>query len=295
MITSFRKVNGLGNDFVVFDARRAALSWTPRQAQLLADRHIGIGGDQVLTLRPSERADVYMQIQNIDGSEVNACGNAARCVARLLWEEEAYQSRAQVRIETAAGVLSAELAAGGVSLDLGEPRFEWQHVPLSRPVDTLHVDLTWGPAGAPVVHDAVALNMGNPHAVFFVDDVSRLPIEEIGPSLEHHAWFPQRANIGFAQVLSRSGIRLRVWERHAGLTRACGTGACAALVAASRRGLTGRSATLYLDGGALEIDWRDNNHVITTGATMVGFDGTLAPDLIARLRRAADDDFTGGA
>jgi diaminopimelate epimerase len=237
----------------------------------LADRRVGIGCDQFITLEPpppGSNASAFMRIRNPDGQEAGACGNATRCVADLLFRETG--NRIQV-IRTVAGNLPAEvLADGRVAVDMGAPRLDWQDIPLSRPMDTLHLDLSAGP-----LSDPAAASMGNPHATFFVADAEALPAEALGPGLEHDPLFPERANIGFAQVLAPDRLRLRVWERGAGLTRACGSGACAAVVNAHRRGLTGRQAQVIADGGVLEIEWRTDGHVLMTGPAVTAFRGTV--------------------
>jgi diaminopimelate epimerase len=267
----FRKMHGCGNDFVVFDERVAALGFTPARAAALADRRTGIGCDQFITIEPppaSSNADAFMRIRNPDGSEAGACGNATRCVAQLLAAET---GRAHQVIRTISGDLPADvLPDGRVQVDMGPARLEWSDIPLARPTDTLHLDLALGP-----VADPAGASMGNPHATFFVADLAALPIDQLGPILEHDPLFPERANIGFAQVLAPDRIRLRVWERGAGLTLACGSGACAALVNASRRALTGRSATVLVDGGELRIAWRADGHVLMTGPVATAFTGEV--------------------
>ncbi len=264
-------MHGCGNDFVVFDERAAPLGLTARRAAAIADRREGVGCDQFIVIEraPADSgADAFMRIRNPDGGEAGACGNATRCVVRLLHEQT---GRDAITIATLAGVLPATVQAdGGISVDMGTPRLGWRDVPLARPMDTLHLDLEAGP-----LRDPAALSMGNPHATFFVPDAEAVPIAELGPGLEHAAIFPARANIGVAQVRAPDRIRLRVWERGAGLTRACGSGACAALVNAARRGLAGRQATVLVDGGALEITWRDDDHVLMSGPTAVAFTGEL--------------------
>lgn len=267
----FTKMHGLGNDFVIIDARRSAVSLTPQGVRAIAARHTGIGCDQLIVMEPTDNddADLFMRIHNADGSEVDACGNATRCVAALMMMQD---GRDSARIETGGGVLLAEGRSDGmVAVDMGEPGLDWREIPLSQPEDTLRLELASGP-----VRDPAAVSMGNPHCVFFVDDVESTPVETLGPELETHSLFPERANIGFAQILDPETLRLRVWERGVGLTLACGTGACAAVVAASRRGLTGRKVETRLDGGTLAIDWRPNDHVLMTGPALISFTGTLA-------------------
>ncbi|MFZ3234828.1 MAG: diaminopimelate epimerase [Stellaceae bacterium] len=273
---TFLKMHGLGNDFVVLDARRAAIAVGAEGARALADRHTGIGCDQLIVLEPPRRpgAQVAMRIRNPDGSEAEACGNATRCVALLLHQET---GEPRARIETAAGLLDAEIMPKGeVAVDMGPARARWQEIPLSRAADTDHLDLALGPLSAPV-----CTNVGNPHATFFVDDAGAVDLAALGPILEHDPLFPQRANIGVAKVRDQSHMRLRVWERGAGITRACGSAACAALVAAHRRGLAGRRAAVELDGGTLDIRWRDDGHVIMTGPAALSFEGTFDTALLA--------------
>jgi diaminopimelate epimerase len=272
----FTKMHGLGNDFVVIDARARPLAIGPAQARAVADRHTGVGCDQIIVIEPptGDSADVFMRIRNTDGGEVGACGNATRCIAALLMTE---QARDSIRIETTAGILEAEaLNDGTVAVDMGRPRFEWRDIPLAEPQDTLHLDLAAGP-----LKDPVAVSVGNPHAVFFVAEAEAVDLATLGPRLEHDRLFPERANIGVAQVIDRATIRLRVWERGAGITLACGTGACAAAVAAMRRGLVERTVTMRLDGGTLAIEWRGDDHVLMTGAVAVSFSGAFDAGLIA--------------
>jgi diaminopimelate epimerase len=268
----FWKMQGLGNDFVILDRRSGKLSLSPLQIRRIADRRHGVGCDQLLCLEPSERADVFMRVYNADGSEVGACGNGTRAVARLIMEEQCGNRAA---IETAAGVLNVTAGIMGYSVDMGRPRFGWDEIPLARPMDTLALDLERGSLASPV-----ALNIGNPHAVFFVDDAEAVPLAELGPLLESDPLFPERANIGVAEVQGRRTIRLRVWERGAGLTQACGSGACAALVAAVRRDLTERAAEVILDGGTLRIAWNDAERVLMTGPASHSFKGRLDPELL---------------
>jgi diaminopimelate epimerase len=272
----FLKMHGLGNDFVILDGRRAAIAVDAAAARALADRRTGIGCDQVILLElPSQpAAQVLMRIRNPDGGEVEACGNATRCVADLLWRET---GDPRARIETIAGLLEAEaLPDGRVAVDMGPVRSGWREIPLSRPMDTECVELTLGPLSAPV-----CTNIGNPHATFFVDDVAAVDLASFGPELERNQLFPHRANIGVATVRDRRNIRLRVWERGAGITRACGSGACAAVVAAHRRGLAAREAAVELDGGVLDIAWRGDGRVVMTGPVALSFEGVFDPNLLA--------------
>ncbi len=281
MAYRFIKMHGLGNDFVVLDARGAAIALTAAEVRAIADRRTGVGCDQLITVEPSARADAFMRIHNADGGEVAACGNATRCVARWLMDEA---GRDRVVIETNAGLLATEAVDGGlVRVDMGPARTDWREIPLAREMDTLHLDLVDpaaddGPAAA--LADPVAVNVGNPHMVFFVADPDAVDLDGAGPVLEHHPLFPERANVNVAGLGPDGEIRLRVWERGVGITRACGTGACATLVAASRRGLIGRTATVRLDGGPLRVDWAAGGHVLITGPVATSFSGVLEPGLL---------------
>ena len=275
----FRKMNGLGNDFVVLDARARALPLGADALRAIADRKEGIGCDQIIALEPSRRADVFMRIWNADGGEVGACGNAARCVAAIVAAERGEKS---VSIETESGVLAALAGADGtVTVDMGAPRFAWNEIPLSEPFhDTRRIELQIGPIDAPVLHTPSVVNVGNPHALFFVDDVAAHDLAKFGPMLEHHPLFPERANISLVQVLSQDHLRVRTWERGAGLTRACGTAACAAAVAAARLKLAGRKVSVSLPGGDLLIEWREGDgHILMTGPYALDFEGTLPAEL----------------
>lgn len=263
MLTSFHKMHGLGNDFVILDERAGHLPLTPIRIAALAHRRRGIGCDQLVTLRPAcaEGADVFVRFFNPDGSEAGACGNASRCVADLIWRETG--NRTPV-LQTRAGRLPASIAEDGlVTVDMGQPSTDWQQVPLAEAMETLSLPLAGHPA---------ALSMGNPHATFFVDDFSML---SQGSALEHDPLFPDRANIGFAVIQGPSRMRLKVHERGAGVTEACGSGACAAVVNAVRRGLVERVCEVELDGGLLRIEWAANNHVLMTGSATTAFEGTV--------------------
>ncbi len=271
MRTPFLKMHGCGNDFVVFDERAGTLGLTARRAAAIADRHTGVGCDQFIVLEPpppGSTADVFMRIRNPDGGEAGACGNATRCVVHLLATET---GRRDLTVQTISGLLPAHVGDDGrITVDMGPARLAWQDIPLAHPADTLHLDLAAGP-----VADPAAASMGNPHATFFVPDVETLEIATLGPQLERAAIFPDRANIGFATILAPDRIRLRVWERGAGLTLACGSGACATIVNAARRGLTGRHATIIADGGQLDMEWRADGHVLMTGPVATAFHGMI--------------------
>ena len=271
----FVKMHGLGNDFVILDAREHALTLDTAAARAIADRHRGVGCDQILIIEPPKAAGAaFMRIRNADGGEAEACGNGARCVAALLMDENKTD---RVVLETLGGPIVAERAGDHrIAVDMGEPHLLWREIPLAKDCDTLHVPLSLGP-----LSDPVCTSMGNPHATFFVPNVGAVDIAALGPKLEHDPIFPARANIGVAQIVSPQRIRVRVWERGDGLTLACGSGACATLVAAARRGLAERRAEIVADGGALEIEWRPDNHVIMTGAVATSFRGSIDPSLLA--------------
>ncbi len=272
----FRKMNGLGNDFVVIDLRGVRTRMTEDAARMIADRKTGVGCDQVITIE--DRGGPFMGVWNADGSEVGACGNAARCVGAILMEES---GEAGVAFETMSGEISAErVGAGRISVDMGTPKFHWKQIPLAEETqDTRFVDIKLGPIDKPVLWGPSAVNMGNPHCVFFVENAEAQALDKFGPMIENHPMFLERANVSVAEVRGRHFIRLRVWERGVGITKACGTAACAALVAASRRRLTERKATVELDGGILAIEWRDDDHVIMTGPYELEFEGVLPEGL----------------
>ncbi len=247
----------------------------------IGDRKNGVGCDQVIVMEPSQKADVFMRIFNADGSEVGACGNATRCIALIAAEE---LGRSEVSVETSAGLLKANVdGAERITIDMGKPRFAWEEIPLAEPFeDTTGIELQIGPIDAPVLHTPSVVNVGNPHAIFWVDDVNAHDLGRFGPLLENHPIFPERANISLAQVTSRNGLRLRTWERGAGLTKACGTAACAAAVAAARKGLTDRQVTVELPGGVLFIDWTNDDRILMCGPAELEFEGVLAPDTLVR-------------
>ena len=272
----FRKMNGLGNDFVVLDARTRPLVLGDDAVRAIADRKEGIGCDQLIALEPSARADVFMRIWNADGGEVGACGNAARCVASLVAAE---LGEPRVSIETESGMLDAAVNRdGSVTIDMGAPRFAWNEIPLSKPFDdTRRIELE---VDDPGLKSPSAVNVGNPHCLFFVVDVAAHDLARLGPVFERHKLFPERANISLVQVLGSDAIKVRTWERGAGLTRACGTAACAAAVASARRGLTGRKVKVSLLGGDLLIEWRKaDGHILMTGPYALDYEGTLPAEL----------------
>jgi diaminopimelate epimerase len=274
MSRPFLKMNGLGNDFVVVEAAHAAFDPSADQIRAWADRTGGVGFDQLIAISKDGPGDPLVRFWNADGEEVGACGNGSRCVGWLLMKASGLET---AKFRTAERALSATSAGENlISVDMGEPRLRWDEIPLSEEMDTRGVELQVGPIDNPRLHTPGCVSMGNPHVVFFVQNIDDVDVERDGSLIEHHPLFPEAVNVGFAQVKARDRIRLRVWERGAGLTLACGTGACAALVACARRGLTDRKATLELDGGELTVEWRESdNRVIMTGPVALEFSGTL--------------------
>ena len=265
----FMKMHGLGNDFVVIDSRGRGAVTTAALARALGDRNRGVGFDQLAEIRDADGADIALDFWNTDGTRAGACGNATRCVADHVMRGA---GRDTVSILTARGLLRAVRRADGlISVNMGQPQLDWADVPLAAATDTLHVPLP----GAPV-----AVGMGNPHCVFFVPDADAIDVSGQGPLLEHDPLFPEGTNVEFASLVGPDHLRMRVWERGTGITLACGSGACATAVAAHRRGLTGRTVMLDLDGGRLDIDWRDDG-VWMTGPTAHVFDGILTADFLA--------------
>jgi diaminopimelate epimerase len=275
----FRKMNGLGNDFVVFDARSAPVAMTEARARAIADRRSGIGCDQLIVLEPSKRADVTMRIWNNEGGEVESCGNASRCIADLIFREK---KTTRATIDTKGGFLVAEKAGDAlVTIDNGAPRFDWQDIPLSEKFhDTRHIELQVGPIDAPLIHSPSVVNVGNPHCIFWVKDLDVVDLSKVGPMLEHHPLFPERANITLARVDAKDHVTIRVWERGAGLTRACGTAACAVMAAGARIRVIGRKATISLPGGDLFMECRESDgHILMTGPVSYDFEGDLPAHL----------------
>ncbi|MDP3404690.1 MAG: diaminopimelate epimerase [Brevundimonas sp.] len=273
--TPFVKMNGAGNDFVVVNALDRTFTPEAAQVRAMADRQTGEGFDQLIAIEPSTTADAFMRVWNADGGAVETCGNALRCVGWMLLQAGGGDS---VVIDTLAGPATARQAGPDrITVDMGPPRLDWQDIPLAEEMDTRGIELQVGPIDAPLIHTPGAVSMGNPHVVFFTDRLDDAFVTGSGSLIEHHPLFPEGVNVGFAHVLAPDRIRLRVWERGAGLTKACGTGACAALVAACRRGLTGRRAVMVVDGGELEIDWDEaSGHVFMTGPVEVERTGTLS-------------------
>lgn len=260
MMTRFHKMHGLGNDFVVIDAREAPVEMTAARAHAIGDRHTGIGFDQLILLEPSKVADVKMRIFNADGSEVEACGNATRCIALLM--------DGPADIETMGGTLHTEPGDASATVTLEQPAFDWELIPLAMPMDTREMPVGWEALERPA-----AVNVGNPHVIFFVPDCDAIELERLGPIIEHDPLFPERINVNAATVVSREHIRLRVWERGVGLTRACGTGACATAVAAIRAGRVQSPVRVSLPGGDLMIEWAEGQPIRMTGPATHVFTG----------------------
>ena len=257
----FHKMHGLGNDFVIFDAREAPVEMDGARARAIADRRTGVGFDQLIVLEQSSLADVKMRIFNSDGSEVGACGNVTRCVALLLGGE--------TRIETDGGLITGTALDGAATADMGQPSFDWDQIPLAHAMDTLDMPVGWDELQAPV-----AVNVGNPHVIFFVDNPDAIDLETLGPRIERDPLFPQRVNVNVAAVKD-GAIRLRTWERGAGLTRACGTGACATAVAAIRRKLVTSPVDVTQEGGTLTIEWTPGGSILMTGPATHVFTGEI--------------------
>ncbi|WP_120075727.1 diaminopimelate epimerase [Aurantiacibacter odishensis] len=266
MRVHFTKMHGLGNDFIVLDARDKALPVLSGETiRALSDRTLGIGCDQFIILEPHTEATVRMRIFNADGGEVEACGNAARAIGLLLGET--------ATIATAGGLITTTPQLGGIAVDMGEPRFEWDAIPLAYPMDTAAMPVGWD-----LLEKPLAVNVGNPHVIFFVEDCNAVPLDALGPQIETDPLFPERINVNVASVVDRKALRLRVWERGVGLTRACGTGACATAVAAMRRGLVEREVIVHLPGGPLTIAWGEDNRITMTGPATESFRGSFELD-----------------
>ncbi len=267
MMRRFHKMHGLGNDFVIFDARQAPLEINERRARAIADRKTGIGCDQLILLEPSSIAQVSMRIFNADGSEVEACGNAARCVAVL--------EGGETRIETRGGTISGSAGNGEASVEMGVPGFAWNEIPLAYPMDTFAMPVGWEELKSPV-----AVNVGNPHLIFFVEDANAVELGRLGPEIERDPLFPQRINVNVASI-EDGAIRLRVWERGAGLTQACGTGACATAVAAIRKRIAETPVEVRLPGGTLAIAWVPGGSIRMSGPASHVFSGAIDVEAFA--------------
>ena len=284
----FLKMHGAGNAIVVLDLRGSAAEVRPEEARAIA-QDPGSSFDQLMVLHDpvSPGTDAFMRIYNTDGSEAGACGNGTRCVAYAMLDDPAMARPAEggrLVLETAAGRVGVRrISERAFTVDMGRPKLAWDEIPLSEPFpDTRRIELQIGPIDEPILHSPAAVNMGNPHAVFFVDrDPASYDLARIGPMLENHPLFPERANISIAQVTEREAITLRVWERGAGLTLACGTAACATVVAASRLRMIGRQAHVRLPGGELFVEWRADDHVLMTGPVALVAEGNLAPELFS--------------
>jgi len=284
----FVKMNGLGNEIVVVDMRARPAAISPAEARAVAAPN-GVPYDQLMALYPPRAAgtDAFVRIFNNDGSESGACGNGTRCIADILFKET---GKTALTFETTAGLLNCWKGAAPLTstVDMGAPKFGWRDIPLAEEFrDTRAIELQIGPIDAPILHSPSAVSMGNPHAVFWVDDVTAYDLSKIGPLLENHPIFPDRANITLAAVRSREHLVIRTWERGAGLTKACGSAACAAAVCAARKRLTGRTVTVTLPGGDLAIEWRErDDHVLMTGPVAYEFEGKFDPALFEKTGAA---------
>jgi diaminopimelate epimerase len=280
----FRKMNGLGNEIVVVDLRGSKKVFTAEEAAAIA-AHPRSHFDQMMVLHDPRTpgTEAYIRIYNTDGSEAEACGNGARCVGMV---EAARTGKSALLFETIPGPLAIDVAdAGHIAVDMGKPRFGWRDIPLSEEFhDTRMIELQVGPIDAPLIHSPSVVNVGNPHAIFWVDRLDVVDLGKVGPMLEHHRLFPERANISLAVVRGRTEIDLKTWERGAGLTKACGSAACAAAVAAARKKLTERTVTVNVPGGPLRITWRDDDHILMTGPAELEYEDVLD---LATLRTAA--------
>ena len=278
---AFRKMNGLGNDFVVIDARERPISISEEQARAIADRKIGIGCDQLIVMEKSSLADVRMRIWNAEGGEVESCGNASRCIADIVMDERGTSS---VTIDTKGGFLVGKRAGRlMVTIDQGKPRFDWDQIPLSEKfADTRHIELQVGPIDAPLMHSPSVVNVGNPHCIFWVNDLEVINLGRVGPMLENHPLFPERANIEMAKVVARDHVIVNVWERGAGLTRACGTAACAVMAAGYRIKIIDAKCRVTLPGGDLMMSVDvDTGHIIMTGPLAYEYEGVLPEGLLS--------------
>ena len=271
----FSKMNGLGNEIVVVDLRGRSEVFTPAAAKRVAERPSSHFDQMMVLHEPNQPGtEAYVRIYNTDGSEAEACGNGMRCVG---WLVAGQSGRTELKFETRPGVLDVKVQdIGHITVDMGRPRFGWQDIPLAEAFhDTRKIELQIGPIDNPILHSPSVANIGNPHAVFWVDDVCAYDLGRIGPMLEHHPIFPDRANISLAHVTSPEAITLRTWERGAGLTKACGSAACAAAVCGVRKGLVGRNVTVTLPGGPLHIAWREDDHILMTGPVELEHEGVL--------------------
>jgi diaminopimelate epimerase len=271
-MTAFLKMHGLGNDFVVFDARNQPLALDATSARAIADRRFGVGCDQVIVIEQAKNsADAFMSIYNSDGGEVESCGNAARCVARLLMDERGVDS---IRLDTEGGALECTVSGDQITVDMGVPKFGWRDIPLAREMDTKSFALEG--FSEPELQAASAVNVGNPHCVLFVESADDAPIYGVGRKIETHPLFPERINVEFVSVLAPNRLRMRVWERGVGVTLACGTGACATIAAAQRRGFCGEVCDVVLDGGTLHLEWAgEGKPIFMTGPSALSYRGEI--------------------
>jgi diaminopimelate epimerase len=277
----FRKMNGLGNEIVVIDVRGTSRIFSPAEARAIATGPL-THFDQLMVLHDpkSPATDAFLRVYNADGSEAGACGNGTRCIA---WVVAQQMGRADLRFETSAGLLDVYVDnRNSITVDMGEPRFRWDEIPLAEAFhDTRKIELQIGPLDKPILHSPSVVNVGNPHAIFWVDSIEAYDLGRIGPMLENHPIFPERANISLAHVASRDRLTLRTWERGAGLTKACGSAACAAAVCASRTGRTQRTVTVLLPGGPLYIEWTAGNRILMTGPAELEYEGQIDPRSLA--------------
>jgi diaminopimelate epimerase len=276
----FRKMNGLGNDFVVVDARENPVTFTEAQARAIANRTTGIGCDQLIVMEKSSLADVRMRIWNAEGGEVESCGNATRCISDIVMDEKGADTAS---IDTKGGYLVGTRAGHlQVTVDMGKPRFDWDKIPLSEKfADTRHIELQVGPIDAPLIHSPSVVNVGNPHCIFWVKDLDIVKLDKVGPMIENHPLFPERTNVELVKVVSRDHVITRVWERGAGLTQACGTAACAIMAAGHRIKIINQSCRVSLPGGDLMMSVNDDGHVIMTGPLAYDFEGVIPEALLA--------------
>ena len=277
----FRKMNGLGNDFVVLDGRQHSIAITEAQARAIADRTSGIGCDQLIVMERSAIADVKMRIWNAEGGEVESCGNGSRCIADIIMAEK---HKPSATIDTLGGLLEGHAADGRrVTIDNGKPRFGWADIPLSEAfADTRHIELQVGPIDAPLIHSPSVVNVGNPHCIFWVDDLGVVDLAKVGPMIEHHPLFPERTNVTLAHVVSRDHVEVKVWERGAGLTKACGTAGCAVMAAGFRLKLIDAKCRVSLPGGDLFMAVNEENgHILMTGPVEYEYEDVLPARLMA--------------
>jgi diaminopimelate epimerase len=280
-MTAFLKMHGLGNDFAVFDARHHSVAIGAAEARAVADRHFGVGCDQVIVIeKPKSSGTAFLRVFNSDGSDAEGCGNATRCVGYLLMKET---GKDDIALETAGGLLRCSAEGEHVRVDMGVPKFGWRDIPMAQETDTLSFPISVPGSDLYALTIASAVNVGNPHVVLFVDDAENAPVAELGPKIETHPLFPQRTNVEFVSLTDIGKLRMRVWERGAGITLACGTGACAAFAAAVRRGIVSHKAELVLDGGSLWMEWGgEGTPIYMTGPWSLAYKGEIDLKTLAR-------------